>query len=247
MGMGRGRQPKYRMTPKAARGPSRDSEQSASSEAGESDQPSAPQTALAVRQEQLLFELDPASQRAATIRAVQDFRGSWVELGRLLTDVAYGGDYKEWGYDDFEVYCARELGIKKPTVKKLMLSFNYLKKHKVELLEQVDRGETAAFLPEYQTVAELQGVEQRGNVDPDKLREVTVEVFSGETDQREVRKRLAEISAEPVLPGMERRKTIQKIQDHCRQLRKLAKLPGFAPNNLVLSLENVLVEFERLA
>ena len=52
--------------------------------------------------------LEPGTLRHQVMTALRQFRASWVELGRLLNEVVYGGDYKEWGYDDFEVYCARD-------------------------------------------------------------------------------------------------------------------------------------------
>ena len=72
--------------------------------------------------------------------ALSVYRGSWVELGRLLNECACGGDYKDWGYDDFATYCARELGLKKATIQKLMVSYSYMKRHAVEKLQDIESG-----------------------------------------------------------------------------------------------------------
>jgi len=79
-------------------------------------------------------QVDPASTRGQALAAIRAFRLSWIELGRLLIEIAYGGDYKEWGFEEFELYCARELGLKKPTVRKLMISYQYLKAHRAGVL-----------------------------------------------------------------------------------------------------------------
>ncbi len=104
--------------------------------------------------ESRMAELDPDSQRYRVLSALRQFRASWIELGRMLNEVVYGGDYKEWGYDDFEVYCARELGLKKPTVQKLMISYNYMKKYEAKRLVNHEDGvdKDAAPILDYQTV-----------------------------------------------------------------------------------------------
>ncbi|MBP5232016.1 MAG: hypothetical protein J6333_01265, partial [Planctomycetes bacterium] len=116
------------------------------------------------RLDRQLQDLSPDSTRYQVLMAVRKFRSNWVELGRLLSDVAYGGDYKEWGYDDFEVYCAKELGLKKPTVHKLMVSYNYMKTYAPERLKAPD-AERGYDVPDYQTVELLNQARQSDRLD----------------------------------------------------------------------------------
>lgn len=115
-----------------------------------------------------LQEMDPESLRYQVLVALRRFRSSWVDLGRMLTQVAYGGDYKEWGYEDFEVYCASELGLKKPTVNKLMVSYRYMQSKAPERLAEYEESESSESpppdVPDYQTVELLHKAGEKDDI-----------------------------------------------------------------------------------
>ncbi len=200
-----------------------------------------------------LSDLEPGSLRHQVLSALRQFRASWVELGRLLTDVAYGGDYKEWGYDDFEVYCARELGLKKPTVKKLMVSFNYMKKYEPQRLDSLaDEEETAPFsVPDYQTVELLHRARQREDLDETEKEELHQQAFSGEEEEGQLRKRLRSA----LRPGGEedisaangrRRGELDDILRTARLLRRKLAEAKSVPAGLKAKFEQLLVELEAI-
>ena len=172
------------------------------------------QTLALTRIEQRLKNLDPECTRAKALMALRNFRMSWIDVGKLLAEVARGGDYKEWGYDDFESYCTRELGLKRPTVHKIMLSYDYMRTH------QAKRLKNGGDLPDYLTVAELDKARKAGQIDDKDLDEIEVKVFAGEeTDEREIRKHLREASAGAKLPGMENAEEKRKLLATARRLR----------------------------
>lgn len=196
------------------------------------------------RQEKLLLEIDQESTRAQVLRSVVDFRKSWLSLGMMLTNVAYGGDYKEWGYDDFEVYCARELGLKKQTAKKLMISYAYMKKELPSLIMGTD-GENKP-IPEYQTVAALADLEKCKNIDEEELQEVKADVLGGEIDDKEVRKKIRELKKEPSLPGMKDERDFQQLLIVSRKARRLVKSVTRLPDSLSKKVDAALAEVEAL-
>lgn len=115
--------------------------------------------------------------------ARRSFQGAWLTLAKLLTDIAYGGDYKEWGYDDFVAYCAEELNLKKRQVKKMMVSYNYIKSYRAELL---DETEEVKAVPGYEAIADIySAMHQEERYDQDKLCEIEAKVFGGEISGRD--------------------------------------------------------------
>ncbi|MCC8180350.1 MAG: hypothetical protein LIP23_05505, partial [Planctomycetes bacterium] len=138
-----------------------------------------------------LGKLDPGSLRHQVMTALRQFRASWVELGRLLNEVVFGGDYKEWGYDDFEVYCAKELGLKKPTVQKLMISYNYMRKYESKRLEKYDDNNAEpASIPDYQTVELLDRIRHREDLPEEQVEELHRRAFDDGEEEPELRKEL---------------------------------------------------------
>ncbi len=203
------------------------------------------------RIDQQMEGLNPESVRYQVLVSLRKFRSSWVELGRLLTDIAYGGDYKEWGYEDFEIYCARELGLKKPTVKKLMVSFNYMKSYAPERLEKQDDADTGYDVPDYQTVELLKKTRERDDIDEGEKEELHRLAFEGANDEgvlrKEIRQRLQPASREEIEDAnVNRRREVDGILRLARTLRqKLAAAHGI-PEGIKDRIDQALIELESL-
>jgi hypothetical protein len=185
----------------------------------------------------LLETLDENSTRAQALMSIVDFRKKWVVAGEWLCTIAYGGDYKDWGYSDFEAYCANELGIKKNTAKKLMTSYQYLKaKHNKMLTEESNA------IPEYQTIALLN--KAHGIADTEnQLVEVEAKIFSGELAEDDARREIKAIIAEPVLPGMDEENAFQKLiimaRKFTRELRACKKVPEGLSDRLNIAINEL--------
>ncbi len=201
-----------------------------------------------------LEKLEPGSLRHQVMSALRQFRASWVELGRLLNDVVYGGDYKDWGYDDFEVYCARELGLKKPTVQKLMISYNYMKKYESKRLSDYEDGDKAAppEIPDFQTVELLDRVRRRDEMPFDQVNELHRRAFEGEGEEPEFRKELRN-ALRPPLPesqmaerSLSRQSELSAILRSARDLRRRLLDSRAVPGGLKDRLEQCLIELEAL-
>ena len=207
--------------------------------------------------ESRMAELDPDSQRYRVLSALRQFRASWIELGRMLNEVVYGGDWKEWGYDDFEVYCARELGLKKPTVQKLMISYNYMKKFEATRLVNHEDGvdKDAAPIPDYQTVELLDRVRRRDAMPDDQMEDLHRRAFDGEGEEpefrRELRMMLTPASSASDKIKAERQATLAQILKAARELRRrISMSTDFAstiiPGGLRERLEQILIELEAM-
>lgn len=202
-----------------------------------------------------LDKLQPGSLRHQVMTALRQFRASWVELGRLLNEVVYGGDYKEWGYDDFEVYCARELGLKKPTVQKLMVSYNYMKKYESKRLhdfEDDSEKAPASEIPDFQTVELLDRVRRREELPEDQINELHRRAFTGESEEPELRKELRQC-LRPQLTDTEMREGAENrnrdmagILRAARELRRRLVATHVVPEGLKERIERCLVELEAL-
>lgn len=202
-----------------------------------------------------LERLQPGSLRHRVMTALRQFRASWVELGRLLNEVVYGGDYKEWGYDDFEVYCARELGLKKPTVQKLMISYNYMKKYESGRLDARDdsrREEPPPEIPDFQTVELLERVRSRNELPEERMSELHRRAFAGEGEEPDFRKELRQclrpqLSEARMEDGAaSRRRELAGILRAARELRRRLSGARAVPGGLRERLEQCLVELEGL-
>lgn len=199
-----------------------------------------------------LATIPPDSLRHQVLVALRQFRASWVNLGRLLNEMVYGGDYKEAGFADFEVYCARELGLKKPTVQKLMISYNYMRKYEGKRLAQLEDSEDSDLgTPDYQTVELLDRVRRRDAVPEEEMEEIHSRVFddAGTDSEIDIRKELRQC-LKPTATGADtihsKRNDMAAILNAARALRKLLSTTKAVPGGLRERLEIALTELEAL-
>ncbi len=196
---------------------------------------------------ELLKSLDPESIRAKTLCAVRDFNSSWVKLAHYLTQIAYGGDYKDYGYDDFEMYVHVELRLTKRQVRKLMVGYNYLKSHKPDILKGhlTDVGNKEISLPGYEAINDLRAAE--GNIvnyDETKIEEVKAKLLDGEITGREATRGIREakvvIDSDPTVKGL------QKLVKGYKQLHHLAVHNERVPDKIVGEIEEIYRQLEEL-
>jgi len=199
-------------------------------------------------------DLPAESLRRKVLEALRLFRAGWIELGRLLTEVAYGNDYREWGYEEFEAYCAAELGLKKPTVKKLMVSYNYMKRYEPDRLsaweEGAPRAETGA-IPDYQTVELLHRAREESEIDEDEQGRLHALAFSDGAEEGEVRKeirnRLRPVDESAIGDrNAARRHEIEDLLRTARALRRKLEACHGIPGGLKGRLDQLLLELEAL-
>ncbi len=196
---------------------------------------------------ELLKDLDPESIRAKTLYAVRDFKSSWIRVAHCLTQIAYGGDYKEFGFDDFEEYVCSELRLSMRQVKKLMVSYSYLKKNKPELWRAylTDVGNKEISLPGYEAINDLQSAEGNlENYDESKIEEVKAKLLDGEITGREATRGIREakvvVDADPTVKGL------QKLVKAYKQLHHLAVHNERVPDSIVREIEEVSRQLEAL-
>jgi hypothetical protein len=89
--------------------------------------------------------LPPGSTRRRALECARRFKASWVELGRMLSEVKRDSLWREWGFASFDAYCTKELFIRKQTADKLTLSYGFIERHEPALLEEEERRPPPAF------------------------------------------------------------------------------------------------------
>lgn len=141
--------------------------------------------------EQKLSETDDL-QRQHILTCAKNFKTSWVELGRALYMAWKDRLYKKWGYNDFEQYTSREIGIKKNTSMKLLRSYYFLEKEEPQVLSAYMDQEKQDKLPGYETIDLLRQAKEKKTLDGDDYRNFRDAVMEGK-DDGEVKKELTQM------------------------------------------------------
>ncbi len=131
----------------------------------------------------------PGSFRHTVLLAAKRFKSSWVELGKLLSQVRHEGLFSEWGYGTFEAYCLAELRIKKGTADKLTRNFSFLEKHEPQVMQTPELAEAA---PAFEVVEVLAQAEERGQLSAGEYKSIRDSIWNQEKPTSELRRDLTE-------------------------------------------------------
>lgn len=197
--------------------------------------------------EQIMETLPPESERYQVLATARTFKSSWVALGERLLRVKRGGLFQEWGYDNFEAYCAQEIRIKKPTAQKLTLAYDFLEREEPQLIPQ--QGEIAP-VPDYRSVELLrQAREEKGFSEEDYagLRRAVLEENRSHPTVQKRFKEVATAQEGGPSPSEQLRGALLTARRLAGQLERLSPLPEDAPADLarlILWLEGQLETLE---
>ncbi|MBN1492608.1 MAG: hypothetical protein JW938_00525 [Candidatus Omnitrophica bacterium] len=164
--------------------------------------------------ERKLEDMHEETLRKHLLQCAKNFKTSWIELAQALHVAWKDKMYRDWGYNTFEGYTAKEIGIKKQTALKLLRSYMFLEKQETWYLTQKDGEATAEEkIPDYEAVDVLRLAKENKKVDPHEYEQLKKAVFEDGKDHREVKKDLTGLirQREEIDPEEERRKSRLRV------------------------------------
>jgi hypothetical protein len=190
--------------------------------------------------EEKMEDLKPDSLRYHILESARAFKTSWIELGRALYSAWKDKLYKEWGYASFDIYTAREIGIRKQTAMKLLRSYYFLEREEPEYLKK-DYAESreAAIVPGYESIDVLRLAKNKKGLDSQDYAHLKKEIFEKGRDVREVRKDLVSLlrqrqELEPEEAYQKRRLvTVKRFLSTLKSLKKEIEVSKLLPAPLI--------------
>lgn len=171
--------------------------------------------------ETLLRELDPATPRYQVLVSARQFKSSWVELGEKLTRVLREKLFQNWGYNNFEDYCRKEIRIRQATAEKLTLAFGYLERQQPTLLGSRDQNRE---LPDYRSVDLLRRVDEDPSMDETQKADLKRAVFEERRSLPNVRRQYQEMVREQNSEEDDRKKWLTALRATQRLIGCLEEL-----------------------
>lgn len=191
--------------------------------------------------------LDIHSLRYHILESAKNFKCSWVELGRSLYSVWKDKTYKEWGYASFDVYAAREIGIRKQTAMKLLKSYYFLEKEEPQYLkDEYAASSQPAQLPSYESVNILRQAKNNKDLDEDDYCVLKKEIFEKGKDAQEIKKNLGVIirqrqELDPETIRQEKRGAVlNRLLGQLRMLKRQVEALKLLSGPLVKDLDNLI-------
>jgi regulator of replication initiation timing len=168
--------------------------------------------------EQKMQGVEENSLRYHILESAKNFKTSWVDLGQSLYSVWRDKLFKEWGFNQFDAYVSKEIGIRKQTAMKLLKSYYFLEKEEPQYLkEDYVESADAASVPGYESIDLLRQARNKKELDSEDYNNLKEEIFQKGKDFREVKKGLTALIRE--------RKELDP--EEAREKRRLSTLKRF--------------------
>ena len=135
--------------------------------------------------------------RAHIAQHAKDFKLSWVQLGQGLYSVWRDKLYHAWGFEKFEDYVIRELGLKKPLALKLVKTYFFVEQDEpVYLKKEFAESRDTAVIPSYESLDVLRLARNRKELTREDYTKLRKDIFEKGKDASLVRKDLTTIIKE---------------------------------------------------
>ncbi len=204
------------------------------------------------RLDEKITGLEPGSLRRETLEAAKRFKSSWIELGRMLWTVYREKKFREWGYLTFDAYCAKEVGIRAPTAKKLLHSYYFLEKEEPSTLQRLTSEAAPATLPSAESVNLLRLLKNREEVPAADYQRVRSYVLEKGKEPQEVRREVQSLlqeqkGADPEAVQEARAKSaVRRMVGTLRSLRQQLSGGGLVPKKILAEVEDLAKKLEGL-
>ena len=203
------------------------------------------------RIEEKMQNMDENSLRYQILQKVKNFKTSWISLGQALYSVWKDKLYKEWGYSTFEVYTAKEIGIKKTTAMKLLRSYYFLEKEEPAYLEK-DYAESreVVSIPSCDAVNVLRLAKNKKTLDRNDYAELKKKVFEKGQEAREIKKDLTALikEKEELEPFDERKRrkitTLKRLLGTLKTIKRDMELLKIVPAAIIKDTAGLISKIE---
>jgi len=201
--------------------------------------------------EQKMEELDPESLRYRVLDYAKNFKASWLGLGQILFTVWKDKLYKDWGYQEFNTYVSKEIGVRKETATKLLRSYSFLEKEEPRYLtKEFNEGAEAKSLPSYEAVDVLRRANTNKELDKKDYAKIRKYVLEDGKDAREVRKDLTQMvrdntALDPEEARSEKRRVVLKrFVSTLKSVKKEIRASKMLPASIVKEADLLIEKLE---
>lgn len=193
--------------------------------------------------------LEEDSFRYKVLNSAKSFKSSWIELGQGLYSVYKDKMYREWGYSGFDIYCQKELGIKKETSLKLLRSYYFIEREEPQLLKD-GNDKTPAEIPNYEAVNVLRLAKNRKTLQDEDYKNLRESVFEKAKDAKDVRREFRSMlealkENDPVEERDKRRRNyISRLITNLKSIKKEIGLAKLLPSGVLGEIEKIINKLE---
>lgn len=144
-----------------------------------------------------LDNLNSQEMRALVQEGAKDFKASWLKFSQALYGVYRDKLYEYWGYEKFEFYVEREVGIKKTIALRLVKTYAFVEQQEPQCLRaEFFEDRDAGGLPEFDAINLLRMARNNKDLTKQDYQEIRKDVMDKGKNAALVRKDLTALIKE---------------------------------------------------
>ena len=198
------------------------------------------ETAQGVRQYEVVNDDGVVEIRDMVIESARHFKTSWVQLGQVLYAVWKDKLYAAWGYDDFELYLAKEVGLNRKTAIKLLRNYFFLEGEAPKFVKQDEIQKTEPVrVPDQDAISVLRAAKSRKDLPREQYQQLKTDALENFKDPKLLKKDLTSFikQREEKSPDEARRqervKILKRFVSALSNMRNEAGLLKIVPQGLL--------------
>jgi len=203
------------------------------------------------RIEEKMGAMDAESMRYQVLNNAKSFKTSWIGLGQALYTVWKDKLYKDWGYNKFDIYTSKEIGIRKQTALKLLRSYNFLEREEPYYLKKdFNEQANASALPTHEAIDVLRLASKKKDIDKVDYTRLKKNVLEKGKDAREIKKDLTALirqreELEPEEAWRKRKLTLLKrFLSMLNSIKEEIKFSKMLPMSIIKDVEGLIKKLE---
>ncbi|MBU1862440.1 MAG: hypothetical protein KKH94_02105 [Candidatus Omnitrophica bacterium] len=203
------------------------------------------------RIEERLEDVGGDERRRFILECAKNFKTSWIELGRALYKVQREKLYRNWGYNTFEGYAAKEIGVQKQTAMKLMRSYMFLEREEPWYLNRKEQEDASAIhSPHYEAIDVLRIAKGKKQIEAGDYERLKKRVFQDGKDHHDVKKELTSLikQREEIEPDEARQKSrhtvIRRFISNLKSAEAEMEALKLIPQKLINETKNLIAKIE---
>ncbi|OGW75618.1 MAG: hypothetical protein A2Z72_00455 [Omnitrophica bacterium RBG_13_46_9] len=201
--------------------------------------------------EEKMGNVDESSLRHLVLQSAKSFKTSWIGLGQSLYAVWKDKAYREWGFNTFDSYTMKEIGIRKDTALKLLRSYHFLEKEGPSyLVENRSEKVNPSSVPTYESVNALRLASNNKNIDRSDYAAIKDKVFQRGKDAREIKKDLTQLikQREELEPEEAWKKkklaVVRRFMSALKSLSRELKITKVLPSRFIEETDRLIAKLE---
>ena len=201
-----------------------------------------------------LKKLDNFTSKELRERAAEGakgFKAAWVSFAQVLYSIKQDKLFEYWGYEKFEQYAERELGLKKAMAIKLVKTYQFVEQQEPAYLkEEFMESREASALPEMDAINVLRLAKNRKELTKQDFQELRKQVFDKGCNAGLLRKDLVSMIKErkQLDPNEERERRngaiLRRFLNAIRSFKKDAETLKMVRGDLVKKADELFREIE---